>query len=464
MREEVPAGHYARVRHEAGGTDCVAARTEKLILKMKTLTLYELNGLVRGALESALQEQYWVQAELSEVHEAYNGHCYMEFVQKAKNGRDLVAKARGIVWAETYGLLKPAFEKATGRPLSRGIKVLVKVEVNFHELYGYSLNVRDIDPTYTLGDIERLRREILEKLEAAGILNDNKGIPLPRSANRIAVISSATAAGYGDFRNQLLRNEYRLRFTVKLFPAVMQGERVEKTVLDALNLIAAERDNWDAVVIIRGGGATSDLSGFDSYPLSEACAQFPLPVITGIGHDRDETVLDFVAHTRVKTPTAAAAFLVGHQSAEAARIEEAARAIRESAGERMEGERQRLVRLSLRLASVVSQVRAGREHRLAQLASLLAQACRQRLSGERHKMEIIDGKLAGATAARMERERFRLQLLRQRVEAADPVLLLRRGYSMTFVGGKLARRASELKKGDEITTRLAEGEVRSVVQ
>ena len=431
---------------------------------MEALTLYELNNLVRGSLERALPDEYWVQAELSEVREAYNGHCYLEFVQKGNNGRDLVAKARGVVWAGTYRLLKPLFERETGRPLSAGMKVLVRVAVTFHELYGYSLSVTDIDPAYTLGDLARLRREILARLEADGILNDNKELPLPVLANRIAVISSATAAGYGDFRNQLLRNDYRLRFTVRLFPAVMQGERVEESVLAALDAIMAERDEWDAVVIIRGGGATSDLSGFDTYLLAAACAQFPLPVITGIGHERDDTVLDLVAHTRVKTPTAAAAFLVRHQLEAATRLEALSRDIGQEVMARLERERVRLERLSAALSAVFSQVRVRGEHRLEQLSLRLAHAWQQRLADERHGLERCAARIGQGVASRLERERFRLQLLRQRCEAADPDLLLKRGYSMTFSQGRLVRKASELEKGEEITTRLAEGEVRSVVQ
>ena len=431
---------------------------------MEALTLYELNNLVRGSLERALPDEYWVQAELSEVREAYNGHCYLEFVQKGNNGRDLVAKARGVVWAGTYRLLKPLFERETGRPLSAGMKVLVRVSVTFHELYGYSLSVTDIDPAYTLGDLARLRREILARLEADGILNDNKELPLPVLANRIAVISSATAAGYGDFRNQLLRNDYRLRFTVRLFPAVMQGERVEESVLAALDAIMAERDEWDAVVIIRGGGATSDLSGFDTYLLAAACAQFPLPVITGIGHERDDTVLDLVAHTRVKTPTAAAAFLVRHQLEAATRLEALSRDIGQEVMARLERERVRLERLSAALSAVFSQVRVRGEHRLEQLSLRLAHAWQQRLADERHGLERCAARIGQGVASRLERERFRLQLLRQRCEAADPDLLLKRGYSLTFSQGRLVRKASELEKGEEITTRLAEGEVRSVVQ
>ena len=431
---------------------------------MEALTLYELNNLVRGSLERALPDEYWVQAELSEVREAYNGHCYLEFVQKGNNGRDLVAKARGVVWAGTYRLLKPLFERETGRPLSAGMKVLVRVSVTFHELYGYSLSVTDIDPAYTLGDLARLRREILARLEADGILNDNKELPLPVLANRIAVISSATAAGYGDFRNQLLRNDYRLRFTLRLFPAVMQGERVEESVLAALDAIMAERDEWDAVVIIRGGGATSDLSGFDTYLLAAACAQFPLPVITGIGHERDDTVLDLVAHTRVKTPTAAAAFLVRHQLEAATRLEALSRDIGQEVMARLERERVRLERLSAALSAAFSQVRVRGEHRLEQLALRLSHAWQQRLAAGRHALEVCGGRIGRAIPVRLERERFRLQLLRQRFEAADPAVLLKRGYSMTFCGGRLVRKASDVEQGKEITTRLAEGEIRSVVQ
>ena len=409
---------------------------------METLTLYELNNLVRGVVENTLDGEYWLQAELSEVRPAYNGHCYVEFVEKDKHGRDLVAKARGVIWAGTYGLLKPMFERETGRPLSPGLKVLVKVTVSFHELYGYSLTVRDIDPAYTLGDLARLRREILARLEADGILDDNKSLPLPMLANRIAVISSATAAGYSDFCNQLLRNEYGFRFTTRLFPAVMQGERVEKSVLSALDAIMAERGEWDVVVLIRGGGATSDLSGFDTYLLAAACAQFPLPVITGIGHERDDTVLDMVAHTRVKTPTAAAAFLVGHQLETASRLEEFSRRATEGAERRMERERGRMAQVAARLSSAFVRVKMADEHRLQRAM-------------ERLRM---------ALPLRMERERFRLQLAGQRCEAANPENLLKRGYSMSFCGGELVRDAARLHPGDTLTTRLAEGEIRSIVQ
>lgn len=431
---------------------------------MEALTLYELNNLVRGVLESRLKDEYWLQAELSEVREAYNGHCYVEFVQKDTAGRNLIAKARGAIWAGTYRLLAPMFERETGQRLVPGLKVLVRVSVTFHELYGYSLTVSDIDPAYTLGDIARRRKEILAQLAAEGILNDNKELRLPLLANRIAVISSATAAGYGDFCNQLLRNDYGLRFTVRLFPAVMQGERVEASVLAAMDAVMAECDAWDAVVIIRGGGAVSDLSGFDTYLLAAACAQFPLPVITGIGHERDDTVLDAVAHTRVKTPTAAAAFLIAHQVETASVLDDLARRISQAARWRMEREQNRLAGMSVKWGGAWQGVKSGGMHRLELLSQRLRYACRSRLSEGDHRLVVCGERLSASLPVRMERERFRLRLLQQRCEAADPAVLLKRGYSMTWCNGTLVRVAGQLKQGDEITTRLADGEIRSVVQ
>ena len=284
---------------------------------MDSLSLLELNSLVRRSLEQCLPDEYWIQTELSDVRSNTTGHCYLEFVQKDPRSNNLVAKARGMIWNNIYRLLKPYFEESTGQLFTSGIKVLVKVTVQFHELYGYSLTVLDIDPAYTLGDMARRRREILLQLEEEGVLTLNKELEMPVLPQRVAVISSATAAGYGDFCHQLQHNPGGFYFYTELFPALMQGNQVEESVLAALDRINARINEFDVVVIIRGGGATSDLSGFDTYLLAAACAQFPLPIITGIGHERDDTVLDSVAHTRVKTPTAAAELLI-HQVTEVA--------------------------------------------------------------------------------------------------------------------------------------------------
>jgi exodeoxyribonuclease VII large subunit len=404
------------------------------------LSLYQLNALVKQGLKACLPDAYWVQAELSEVHANYNGHCYVEFVQKDSRSNNLIAKARGTIWSNVYHLLKPYFEEATGQTFTAGIKVLVKVTVDFHELYGFSLSVQDIDPTYTLGDMARRRQEILRQLEAEGVLTMNKELPLPACLQRIAVISSATAAGYGDFCNQLQHNPYGLVFYTRLFPAVMQGDRTEASVITALDAIAAQQDRWDAVVIIRGGGATSDLSCFDTYALAANCAQYPLPIITGIGHERDDTVIDSVAHTRVKTPTAAAEFLIAHQLQAAEAVEALAARMRDALAGRLEEQQRRLQRLMERLPLQV----------------------KMRLQAENH--ERIALRLENSVKTLMLKQQHRLELIQNQLKAASPEHLLKLGYSITLKDGHAVTDASQLQPGDLLTTRLWHGTAVSKVQ
>ena len=408
---------------------------------MDSLSLLELNALVRRSLEQCLPDEYWIQAELSDVRSNTTGHCYLEFVQKDPRSNNLVAKARGMIWSNIYRLLKPYFEEETGQAFVAGIKVLVEVSVEFHELYGYSLTVVNIDPTYTLGDMARRRREILRQLDEEGVLTLNKELELPLLTQRIAVISSATAAGYGDFCNQLEHNPYGFIFYPRLFPAVMQGDRVEETIIAALDTINAQRDDWDVVVIIRGGGATSDLSGFDTYELAANCAQFPLPIITGIGHERDDTVLDSVSHTRVKTPTAAAEFLINHLHDTAETLEDYASSILYAVTARMEKEKTRLTRLVERIPMQT----------------------RMRIQEERHRLELVEKHVETLSQKRLAEENHRLRLLEQQIKAASPEHLLKRGYSITLKEGKAVTDASCLKEGDKLITRFAKGEVRSIV-
>ena len=276
---------------------------------MKTISLLELNLMVRGTIERGLPDEYWVEAELSEIRESH-GHCYMELVEKDLPGNTPVARARATCWRQTWAMLRPYFERTTEQTFRAGLKVLLKVYAQFHEAYGVSWIVTDIDPAFTMGDMARKRQMIIARLKEMGVFDLNRELEIPMFAQRIAVISSETAAGYGDFYRQLTDNEYGFTFEINLFPAIMQGERVEQSIIAALDKINARCDDFDCVVIIRGGGATSDMSGFDTLALAENVANFPLPVITGIGHDRDESVLDMVANTRVKTPTAAAALLI----------------------------------------------------------------------------------------------------------------------------------------------------------
>ncbi len=433
------------------------------MMENNPLSLLELNALIRRSVQACFPDSYWVQAELSDVRANSSGHCYLEFVQKDPSGNSLVAKARGIIWSGTYFRLKPYFESETGQAFVSGIKVLVKVSVNFHELYGYSLTVLDIDPTYTLGDMARRRREILSRLQQEGVLTLNKELELPELMQRVAVISSPTAAGYGDFCNQLAHNDFGFVFYTRLFPAVMQGEKVERSVISALDRIYREVDHWDVVVIIRGGGATSDLSGFDTYELAANCAQFPLPVITGIGHERDDTVIDMVAHTRVKTPTAAAEFLVNHLRRTAERLETFAQCVYQEVPLMLSRERERLDSWMARIPARVQmclQREGFAQERLVKRLEMSVQAC---LQSERHRQELCLQRVENALSVRMQVERHRLELFSQRVKAASPDLLLKRGYSMTLKDGKAVTDASLLQPGDVVETRLAKGRFKSKV-
>ncbi|MCM1456984.1 MAG: exodeoxyribonuclease VII large subunit, partial [Lachnoclostridium sp.] len=277
----------------------------------QALTLSQLNAAVSRAVASAPGTQnVWVVAETADVRVS-GGHCYMELIEKDPASGQQRAKARANIWASAFSIISRQFLQATGRPFGSDMKVLVRVTASFHPLYGFSLNINAIDPSYTAGDLLRRRAEILARLKAEGILDMNRTLPWPDVPSRIAIISAAGAAGYGDFCRQLFLNPYRLRFTGRLFPAIMQGERSAESIIAALDAINADLDAYDCVVIIRGGGATSDLGSFESYDLAANIAQFPIPVIIGIGHERDITLLDYVANMRVKTPTAAAAWLVG---------------------------------------------------------------------------------------------------------------------------------------------------------
>ena len=408
---------------------------------MEALSLYDLNALVRRSLEQCLPDEYWVQAELSDVRTNSTGHCYLEFIQKDPRSNNLIAKARGTIWSNVYRLLKPYFEESTGQAFVSGIKVLVQVTVSFHELYGYSLTVQDIDPTYTLGDMARRRREILKQLEEEGVLTLNKELEMPVLPQRIAVVSSPTAAGYGDFCHQLKNNSRGFFFHTELFPALMQGDRVEESVLSALDAILNRQEDFDAVVIIRGGGATSDLSGFDTYLLAAACAQFPLPIITGIGHERDDTVLDSVAHTRVKTPTAAAEYLINCMDLAADELEVLISQLHESVRSRLTEEHRKLISYRNRIPSAV--VRRVSDAKLALLTT------RKDIS------------LAVQTL--LSRQRHRLELLQQRLADASPEKMLARGYSITLKDGKVVKNGDVLQLNDEIVTRLYQGEIVSIV-
>ena len=441
----------------------------------KTLTLFELNALVRQTLELGMPDDYWVEAELSEVHEV-RGHCYMELIQKDDHNNTPVAKASAKCWASTWRLARPHFERVTGQQLHAGMKVLLKVSAQFHENYGFSWIVTDIDPTYTMGDMARKRQEIIRQLKEEGVFDLQKELQLPMFCQRIAVISSANAAGYGDFVNQLENNDYGFRFHTQLFPAVMQGEGVEQSVIAALNKIFARLKkedsslftlhsslNFDCVVIIRGGGATSDLSGFDTLALAENVANFPLPVITGIGHERDESVLDMVSHTRVKTPTAAAAFLISNLKSVLDEIEDCEQRIHAKVKQRMDMEKIRLLNYAQKIPMLFSVVRTRQEALLGQLLVKMRSSIGYRLQDERHRLIVLQNNMQPVLYRKLTDERHLLDLLSQRLIGLDPNRLLKQGYSITLKNGRTVRDVSQLKEGDELETRFENGTVRSVV-
>ena len=403
------------------------------------ITLFELNRLVREAIEDALPMEYWVEAELSECRES-RGHCYMELIQKDEQTATPIAKASAKCWANKWLTIRPYFERTTGQQLHAGMKVLLQVYPQFHEAYGFSWIVTDIDPTYTLGDMARKRQEIIQKLKAEGVFDLQKELQLPVFCQRIAVISSQTAAGYGDFCNQLADNPYGFKFETQLFPAIMQGEGVEQSIISALEQIYDMP--FDCVVIIRGGGATSDMSGFDTLALAENVANFPIPIITGIGHERDESILDMISHTRVKTPTAAAALLIDHLKDVLETIEGAQSMITHYVQQKLSIANSQLSIISEAIPRLFSIVKTRQEAKIDALYTRLPMLIERRFTSERHRLQLMDEKL----------------------KALDPTLLLARGYSITMHNGRAVKDASQLPPGAEIESRLAKGTIHSVIK
>lgn len=430
---------------------------------MTTLTLFELNSLVRQVIEGTLSQEYWVEAEVSECREN-KGHCYLELIQKDERSATPIARASARCWASKWNVIRPYFERTTGQRLHAGMKVLLKVYAQFHEAYGFAWIVTDIDPNYTLGDMARKRQEIIRQLKEEGIFDMQKELYLPLFCQRIAVISSQTAAGYGDFVNQLASNDFHLQFTTRLFPAVMQGDQIEASVIKALNAIYQQVDDFDCVVIIRGGGAVADMSGFDTLALAENVAQFPLPIITGIGHDRDECVLDMVSFLRVKTPTAAAAFLTSHLKEVLDAVNDAQDRITGHAQQKLSVLKAQLSAMAEVLPRVFSTIRTRQEARLDSLYSRFVNHAQQRTLNFRLSIDSLATRLPILLEHRMMKEKHQLLLLEEKAKSLDPALLLRRGYSMTMKDGRIVRDATQLQAGDEIETRLEKGTITSIVK
>lgn len=428
------------------------------------LSLSELNRLVRETLALSLPEVVWITAELSEMRQAANGHYYMEFVEKdeSTSGGGFLAKARGNIWRNTAATIIPKFFNATGQHLQASMKILVAVRPTFHEVYGYTLVLLDIDPIYTLGDMARRRQEVLEQLEDDGVLTLNKELPLPRPLQRIAVISAENAAGYGDFTNQLQQSEFH--FLTRLFPAMMQGANVEMSVISALNHIVAEQEKWDCVAIIRGGGATSDLNGFETYLLAANVAQFPLPVFTGIGHERDETVIDFVAHTHFKTPTAVAAFLIENMQEERAVVDTLATRLSSATERYLQQRRYTFEHIAHRYGQAANHFVGNQHKQLQQIAHRLQLCAERQLQQADFMLKQLPERLHTALSHRFLHETNHLNRIDTALRFAGPERILRMGYSLTFdAEGKVVRSFEQISQGSQLLTQLADGEVVSEV-
>jgi exodeoxyribonuclease VII large subunit len=450
------------------------------------ISLSELNVLIKNVLDNSLPEMFWVRAETSDVRVNQNGHCYLEFIEKDSRGKNLIAKSRAMIWANTFHLLKAYFENSTKQPFTSGLKVLVQVSVEFHELYGFSLTVHDVDPTYTLGDQALNRAAILKQLEEEGVLCLNKELELATPTNRIAIISSPTAAGYEDFLDQLNKNVYGLAFYTKLFPAIMQGDRAEDSIISALERIYEHIDLFDVVVIIRGGGATSDLNCFDSYMLAASCAQFPLPVITGIGHERDKTVLDIVAHTRAKTPTAVAEFLIANLSETAYELDSLSQNIVTLVTQRIQEEtiqldlletknsfalkgwyrEQEIVLLSAKNILINGMQRIMRENKnkFAVFEDILKKESSQLFESSKEYFDQVEINLRKKTEQLLKEEKNKLDTTGKHLALMSPDNILKKGYTLTMKAGKVVKLSRDLKAGDSITTVFSDGEIESVIK
>lgn len=431
------------------------------------LSLLELNQLLAEVIEVGMPREYWVEAEISELR-VVRGHCYIDLIEKSEGTNTPIARASAKCWQNTWSVISPYFEKVTGQRLRSGMNVLMLVSANFHPAYGFSWIISDIDPTYTLGDMARKRQAIIEQLKREGVFDLQKELSLPLFCQHIAVISSANAAGYGDFVDQLESNAHGFRFVTRLFPATMQGEGVEQSVIAALNniyetFLTSDETAPDCVVIIRGGGATSDLSGFDTLALAENVAQFPIPVITGIGHERDESILDMISHTRVKTPTAAAALLIDHLKRVWDYLQEAQGVLETNARQRMDLEQMRLQRAAQKIPPLFSLFKERQERRIDSMMRDMIAAAQRSISDDMNKLETLESIIKPMLERRVTGEMHRLQMLGQRVSALDPDLLLKRGYSITLHEGKIVRDASQLKHGDKIETRVEKGTIHSIV-
>ncbi len=434
---------------------------------MTSLSLYQLNQLIKESLRQVIPTTIWLRAEIHNITTNYSGHCYLDLIEKGENSDQIIAKQRATIWASTYRLLAHKFYSATGGTLQAGMNILVEVSVEFHELYGLSLNIKDIDPTYTLGELQRRRLEIIQRLKKHGLIDKNRQLPMPRLIKRIAIISSPTAAGYSDFIHQLNHNPHGFTYQTTLFPAIMQGTQTEESILSALDKIINSQLstlNFQLVVIIRGGGATSDLQAFDSEQLAERCANFPLPIVTGIGHLRDETILDLVAHKNLKTPTAVAEYIISHTLELDMYLFELGDRIQKSAILRLEQEKNLLTSLSAYIPQYALRLLASSDSKLISLQHRVELKTADLIAKNRLLLDRKSDQLSALVNQQLQQQQNNLKLIETKLQLLDPQQLLKKGYSFTTHNGKLVTSITQLTPGDTITTTLADGTIDSIVQ
>ncbi len=454
-------------------------------MEKKTISLLELNQKIRNVMETNFPDTYRVVAEISEIKVNARGHCYLELIEKAPDSDQPAARARAMIWAYTFRILKPYFETTTGQTLTAGIKVLVEAEVTFHEVYGLSLNIKDIDPAYTLGEMAVKRKEIIEQLRREGILEMNKQLPFPLVPQRIAIISSETAAGYQDFVHQLLNHPGRYHFDLELFPAMMQGKEAGDTIIAALETIYKREKDFDVVAIIRGGGSQADLSSFDNYRLAQHIAQFPLPVITGIGHEKDETVADLVAFAGLKTPTAVAEFILDRISNFEEKLLSLAAGISYRTKETLTAYHQALKDHGWKLKETVQSHLVTQHRKMDGILRKTVYLSKSLLEKEKNKLQqrklilkkngemfislhlqdLINARQSMGNLYNNNITRFnhQLELFRQSITHLDPARILERGYSITHFKGKALKNGEKVKNGDILHTRLYKGSITSKV-
>lgn len=429
---------------------------------LQTYTLLEFNTRLSRTVAAASDLQnVWVTAETSDVRTS-GGHCYLELIQKDANGRPL-AKIRATIWASVFSRIAGNFLSKTGERFRSDLKVMVCVTPVFHPVFGLSANIISINPAYTLGDAMQRRNEMIRRLTAEGIIHENRKLQWTAVPQRIAVISAQGAAGYGDFINQLYSNPLRLRFTTRLFPAALQGEYAAASIIKALEAVCADSEHWDCVVIIRGGGATTDLMCFDNYELAANIALYPIPVIIGIGHERDITLLDYVANMRVKTPTAAAEWLVQRGEAALGHLQEIASAIAMSVTERLSGCHRQLAYIQGLLPAAASNALMHARNRLVNARIALSGVNDRRLRPELVKLASYSDALSRAIDVSINRERQKIDAAGQLVKALSPQATLKRGYSITRSGGHAISSVGSISAGEVVETVLADGSILSKI-